>query len=133
MKCYRKIRKLNNRPVKDYSAKWYKQIIGECCNPTCQSKMNLNTHHVKPLSQTVGGTEISNYIVLCAACHYGLGLHHNVRMFDRMRREMMLLMWKFQKELSLFGFMSANKTNDEFKKEVKAFFVAKIKENLEKL
>ena len=91
-----------NRDVN--KANQYKDIIGKCCNPKCDSVTFalLETHHIRPLKHN-GPDSYVNYIILCKDCHRKI-VHKNKRFSEET-----LLMWKFYNELLIIG-----ETSDDY-------------------
>lgn len=78
----------------------YKDAIGVCCIPNCQCGLQLETHHIRPLSKG-GKDDYENYIVLCAQCHRSNRLHTLHK-----ENRIPLLVYKFFMEKTVTGMMS---------------------------
>ena len=86
----------------------YKEVIGECCWPGCNSKGNLEVHYIELVKR--GGTDdFTNFICLCKHCHH----HHRLHRlgYDKLLE---LYTYKFYKEKILLGFCSDDYSNDEY-------------------
>lgn len=77
----------------------YVWLIGyECANPDCKNGMDIEGHHVTPLSKG-GADKYWNIISLCRGCHRNNKLHSKYEQ-DKIK----LLTWKCYQELKIFGF-----------------------------
>ena len=94
----------------------YKDAIGTCCIPNCQCGLQLQTHHIIPMSKG-GRDDYENYIVLCTQCHLTNRLH------SRHKENMIpLLVYKFFMEKTVTGITSDDMEHrEEFRA---ALFVA---------
>ena len=84
----------------------YKDAIGVCCMPGCESGVGLETHHIRPISKG-GRDDYVNYIVLCFHCHRCSRLHSRSE-----ENRLVLLTYKLYRELTILGIDSSGLTED---------------------
>ena len=94
----------------------YRLAINKCCMPNCKFGLDLEVHHIVPISK--GGTDtFDNFIVLCQKCHRKNRLH--AYWGDK---RIALLAYKIYMESDIIGKDSADYSDDEFWKVLKNFF-----------
>lgn len=76
--------------LRKHSWEYYKYLVHECSNLSCSSYVQLESHHIVPIS--AGGTdEFDNIIILCRKCHMS---NHNGYHVDWMLHYDKLHKWK---------------------------------------
>ena len=91
----------------------YREAIDVCCCPYCQNTGNLQleTHHIVPITKDGAERDFRNYICLCYECHHGEQLHS--RYFEVLPE---VLYWKIFSELLVLGISSFECSTEKFRR-----------------